>query len=511
MPTVQEEYAFLRTQPVESPRVAPAGDDPSRDSREFLLPAEIRPRPTGVSRPDPGPLSSGRLVVIGALYALGLLMALLLGGLALWEFIAWGKKAIVTEGTTIAWIRFAVAKIALFYAIRWVYLMHATIMDFLDGLDRSPPVIVDWPLVTVLLPAYNEQQFLSMTIESVLALDYPNFELLIVDDGSTDATLEIARRYEGRYEFGPVRAITKPNGGKWTAHNFGFRQARGEFVMCIDADSRIDQQALRKGVEKLLSDPKADAVAGYTRVMQRHNFLLLMQTLEFVIWNGALRMPQSRNGAVTCIPGPMGLFRREAMQQVYDHFGRLPQPTKTGRYDGPFEGDTFAEDFDLTIAIQLLGGKVLYDPLASCDADCPTNMLSLLNQRYRWSRGSLQVLRKVISRCWKTPAYRNPAMLWWLGLSYGYDVAVFLFAFVVQITLTLLLLGGSADLSYFLFYFLAAACFKFVIAIPFLMVHRESPWYAFLVPFFDIYGSYILGGAFVISAVDEIRNASMDW
>jgi poly-beta-1,6-N-acetyl-D-glucosamine synthase len=492
------------------PRTRPLSDV-ELDSREFLIPEPIRERPQGTGRPDPGPLSGPKQVFVGAMYMIALFIAIGLVGLSIWELIAWGEKALYTHGTLESWIRLCLAKIALFYAVRWVYLLHGTIVDHIETTCREPANIVDWPLVTVLLPAFNEEQFLSMTIESVLTMDYPNYEVLIVDDGSKDRTLEIARSYEGRYEFGTVRALTKPNGGKWTAHNFGFRQAQGEFVMCIDADSRIDRQALRKGIEKLLSDSKADAVAGYTRVMQRHTWLLQMQTLEFVIWNGALRMPQSRHGAVSCIPGPMGIFRRSAMQSVFEHFGRLPQPTKTGACEGPFEGDTFAEDFDLTIAMQLLGGKVLYEPLASCDADCPTNMYGLLNQRYRWSRGSLQVLRKIFHRCKETPAYRNASMLWWLGLSYIYDVAVFFFAFVCQIVLTCMLLAGNADLTYFVVYFAAAALFKFTIAIPYLIVHRESPLYAFLVPFFDVYGSYVLGGAFIISAVDEIRDKGMEW
>ncbi|WP_020472960.1 glycosyltransferase family 2 protein [Zavarzinella formosa] len=472
----------------------------------------VRPRPMqGAGRPDPGPLSRGRILLIGFLYLFGLLLALALAGLACWEFIVWAERAFVSQGTVEAWIRFFLAKVALVYGVRWIVLVHATIIEFIDEVKRPELIVEEWPFVTVLLPAYNEREMIGMTIESILCLDYPNFELLVIDDGSKDDTYDRSKIYEGTYEFGEVRALTKPNGGKWTAHNFGFQHARGEFIMCVDADSKIDQHALRKGITKLLRDPQAGAVAGYTRVMQRHNPLVLLQALEFVMWNGALRIPQSRYGAVTCIPGPMGIFRKESMRQVFEHFGHLKPGQKPGVYEGPFEGDTFAEDFDLTIAIQLLGQKVLYEPLAACDADCPDTMFTLLNQRYRWSRGSLQVLKKVFIRCWKTPAYRSRNTLFWLGMSYVYDVAVFAFAFIAQFILTAVVLLSSADMTMFLVYYALAALFKFVIALPYLMLHRESLGLAFWVPLFDIYGTYVLGGAFLISAIDEARNTGMDW
>lgn len=499
--------------PVRWPASAPVSPTTADETLpDTLLLPGVRRRPSqGRGRPDPGPLSRGRILVIGSLYLVGLLLAVALAGFAAWEFIVWTERAFLTQGTTEAWLRFFLAKIALVYGIRWIVLVHTTILEFIEEIHRPEPVVEEWPFVTVLLPAYNEREMIGMTIESVLSLDYPHFELIVIDDGSTDDTFARASAYEGTYEFGQARVLTKANGGKWTAHNFGFRHARGEFVMCIDADSKIDVAALRHGIAKLLRDPQAGAVAGYTRVMQRHNPLVLLQALEFVIWNGALRIPQSRHGAVTCIPGPMGIFRRSSMQQAYEHFGRLKAPLKPGVCEGPFEGDTFAEDFDLTIAIQLLGEKVLYEPLAACDADCPDSMFALLNQRYRWSRGSLQVLKKVFFRCWRTPEYRRRNTLLWLGMSYVYDCAVFVFAFLAQFVLMAMALLGSADLTMLAVYCVLATLFKFVIALPYLMLHRESLSLAFWVPLFDIYGTYVLGGAFVISAVDELRNTKMDW
>lgn len=487
--------------------------DPNTDTGRFRRPTPIRPRPPANGRPDPGPLSLPRRVAVMGMFLLGLLAAIFVLGISVWEMTVWVPRCLddIDYGG-VACVRMFLVIVGFCYAVRWIMLIHYSIMEFLDEQITPLQAPEQWPFVSVVIPAYNEEQFIAMTIQSALTIDYPNYEVIIVDDGSTDNTLAIARRFEGVYEFGPVRVLTKPNGGKWTAHNFAFRQVRGEFILCTDADSRLDAQCMRAGILRLLSDPKADGVAGYTRVMQRHNWLLGMQALEFVIWNGALRIPQGRFGAVSCIPGPMGLFRKAALANVYEHFGKLPQPQKPGVYDGPFEHDTFAEDFDLTVAMQLLGGKVLYDPLAACDADCPTTMFDLLNQRYRWSRGSLQVLRKIYRRCVDVPLFRRPALLTWLILSYVYDVAVFVFAFTAQIVLTMAVLSGAhGDWLWFLFYFAVAAGFKFIISIPYLLLHRENLGLSLLVPFFDLYGTYILGGALLISMVDEARNNKMKW
>lgn len=474
-----------------------------------------KPSDSGLHRRPLGMLPVGdsrvRRFFIGGMYCLGWVMAIIMTVLAGWQFIQWTGACLFEDGSWGDWLRAFLSATAVIYAVRWVLLLHWVIEEYFDEQKKKLPTPKAWPFVTVFLPAYNEEGSIGMTIESMLNFDYPHYEILVLDDGSKDRTFEIAKRYEGEYPFGTVKVLTKPNGGKWTAHNFGFQQTTSEVILCVDADSYIDPQSLKRGVAHLMADPKVDAVAGYTRVMNRENILLKVQALEFVIWNGAMRQPQSRHGAVMCIPGPLGIFRRSAMQRVFEHFGKLPPPLKPGTYDGPFEGDTFAEDFDLTIAIQMTGGKVVYDRYASCDTDCPDTLFALLNQRYRWNRGSIQVVVKILKRCWRNPSYRNGTMLAWLAASYIYDMAVFAFAFSAYLTLISLTLLGQGDMTIFMAYMLYSLVFKWVIGIPFIMDHKEDLKLLLYMPLVDFYGTFILGGAFVISVIDEVFKKSMRW
>lgn len=455
-------------------------------------------------------LAHPRRYLIGASYFGGLFLALGLSAFSACELARWGSaffEQFQGRFLVFAFLSF----VALFASVRWTLLMHLVIRDYLEEPYRTVTEPSDWPLVSILLPAFNEEATIGPSIESVLRFDYPHFELIVIDDGSSDATFEIASRYAGTYPFGEVRVLHKPNGGKWTAHNLGYRHTRGELILCIDADTWMDIHSLRRGVVALHNRPAADAVAGYTRVMNRNNLLLRIQALEFVVWNGALRQPQSRHGSVTCIPGPLGLFRRSALERVYEAFGRLDGPLPKGRFDGPYEGDTFAEDFDLTMAILLTGGEVLYDRLMSCDTDCPETVFSLLNQRYRWTRGSLQVMRKIFSRCRRNPEYRRITPLSWLGATYVFDVLCYPFCLVAYAGVLGTSLLGHGDLTLFLTLIGAQWAFRAICGLGFILDHREDPKLLIYLPLLDLYSTFILGGAFVISLFDEVRRTTMRW
>src|SRR5713101_4173715 len=117
------------------------------------------------------------------------------------------------------------------------------------------------PLVSVIIPSYNHAQFLGQAIESVLAQSYSNFELIVVDDGSTDNTTEVARRYS------PVRYIYQENAGLSSARNSGLRQSRGEFLVFLDADDRLLPHALETGISCMREHPECAFVSGHCRVI----------------------------------------------------------------------------------------------------------------------------------------------------------------------------------------------------------------------------------------------------
>jgi biofilm PGA synthesis N-glycosyltransferase PgaC len=239
--------------------------------------------------------------------------------------------------------------------------------------DSSSDLTDRTPLVTVIVPAYNEEKAIGKTVDALLELSYVNKEIIIVDDGSTDGTFEVAKRY-ARSDF--TRVVTKPNGGKWDALNTGIKVAKGEFIVCIDADTLLDPDAIQHLI-KHFSDPEIGAVAGNVKVGNRRGLLTKLQALEYVVGINLHRRSEANLQNVTVVPGPIGAFRASVLKDI-----------------GLFEGDTFAEDADITLKILKAGYKTVFEARAIGYTEAPTSMTGLAKQRYRWYRGSLQVLSK---------------------------------------------------------------------------------------------------------------------
>jgi len=241
--------------------------------------------------------------------------------------------------------------------------------------ERHDPTLTltnEAPLVTVVVPAYNEEKAIGKTIDALLQLSYPNKEIIIVDDGSTDGTLEAAKTH-ARNDF---RVITKQNGGKWDALNTGIKVAKGEFIVGMDADTLLDPDAIQQ-LTKHFSDPDVAAIAGNVKVGNRRGLLTKLQALEYVVGINLYRRSEANLQKVTVVPGPIGAFRASVLRET-----------------GLFEGDTFAEDADITLKILKAGYKTAYEPQAIGYTEAPRSMTSLAKQRYRWYRGSFQVLSK---------------------------------------------------------------------------------------------------------------------
>jgi biofilm PGA synthesis N-glycosyltransferase PgaC len=232
------------------------------------------------------------------------------------------------------------------------------------------------PLVSVLVPAFNESVCIQTSIQSLASMDYPNFEIVVVDDGSTDDTYARALEESRRAQFVDVRVFSQANGGKASALNHGLREARGAFVMCVDGDSKVAPQSLRAGMRHF-GDPTVVAVAGNVKVVNRRNLLTWLQALEYVEGLNLMRSAQAFFRTVNIIPGPLGIFRRDAVVAA-----------------GGYSSATFAEDCDLTLQLLGDGWKIKYEPRAIAYTEAPEQLHALLKQRYRWTRGILQALRK---------------------------------------------------------------------------------------------------------------------
>lgn len=236
------------------------------------------------------------------------------------------------------------------------------------------------PFVSVIVPVYNEEKVIRDSINSLLNLNYSNYEIIIVNDGSTDNTKSICESLVGirKGKFSNIRIslINKENGGKATALNTGIAFSKADFILCMDGDSQLQPDTLKAAVRHF-SDERIGAVAGNVKVLNRKSFLTDLQALEYIEGLNMARSAQSFLRLVNIIPGPIGVFRRKALEE-----------------SGFYSNDTFAEDADITLKLLSKGWKIYYEPLAVSYTQAPSSLQQLLKQRYRWTRGILQSVRK---------------------------------------------------------------------------------------------------------------------
>jgi len=256
------------------------------------------------------------------------------------------------------------------------------------------------PRAAVLIPAYNEEKVIERTIRAALAATYPNVRVIVIDDGSGDKTLEVARAAFAREEaLGKVLILTKPNSGKADALNFGLEHLRDEEIFIgIDADTLVAQDAVSRLVPHFLN-PKVGAVAGNAKVGNRVNLWTRWQALEYITSQNFERRALNTMGAVSVVPGAIGAWRVSAVREA-----------------GGFHTDTVAEDADLTMALLQLGYRVEYEDLALAYTEAPVNARGLMRQRFRWSFGILQSV-------WKhRAAFAREGVLGWIALP---NIAIF--------------------------------------------------------------------------------------
>ncbi|WP_189328932.1 bifunctional polysaccharide deacetylase/glycosyltransferase family 2 protein [Actinoplanes ianthinogenes] len=226
--------------------------------------------------------------------------------------------------------------------------------------------------VSVIVPAYNEKEGIEAAVRSLAGGDYPEIEVVVVDDGSTDDTAEIA---EG-LRLPNVRVVRVPNGGKSNALNTGIALAKHDLIVTVDGDTVFERDSIQKLVQPF-GDPAVGAVAGNVKVGNRGTLVSTWQHIEYVIgFNLDRRLYETLNCMPT-VPGAIGAFRREALAQV-----------------GGISDETLAEDTDVTMALCRQGWRVVYEEHAKAWTEAPTTLEQLYRQRYRWSYGTMQAMWK---------------------------------------------------------------------------------------------------------------------
>ncbi|MGE5682381.1 MAG: glycosyltransferase [Bacillota bacterium] len=229
--------------------------------------------------------------------------------------------------------------------------------------------------ISIIVPAYNEEIHAVKNLKNLLAADYPDCEIVFVDDGSKDKTFEAVSKAFA--DDSRVLVLTKPNGGKATALNYGIAHARGEYVVCIDADTQLMPDAISQLAETLNENDKIAAVAGNVKVGNEINIITRWQSIEYITSQNFDRRAFDLLNAITVVPGAIGAFRKSAVLEA-----------------GGFTSDTLAEDCDITIRLLRNGYTVRYNEKAIAYTEAPETLKMFLRQRFRWSFGIMQNLWK---------------------------------------------------------------------------------------------------------------------
>jgi hyaluronan synthase len=280
---------------------------------------------------------------------------------------------------------FAYGAVSFFHALR--YRPVASLAD--DAL----------PTVSVVVPAYNEGAMVRVSLLSALGSDYPadKLHIIAVDDGSKDDTWahieEVARAYPDR-----VTALRQPkNMGKREALHTGFIRARGEVVVTVDSDSKLDPRAIREAVAPIVADRDVAAVAGKVLVLNRYESMLTrLLAARFFLTFDFSRAVQSQFGAVLCCPGALTAYRRSAVMRVLEQWA-----TQT------FLGVpcTIGEDRALTTWLLRDGNRAVYQSTAIVHTIVPSTMRATARMLIRWERGNVResvVMLPLLFTKWRT-------------------------------------------------------------------------------------------------------------
>lgn len=383
--------------------------------------------------------------------------------------------------TVISAILLASLAISFFYYFLTIPL--ALHHKYLEAKAASQP-LDSYPLVSIIVPAYNEEKCLGPTIEAILEADYPYKDIIVVDDGSTDKTYDIAMRYKGM----GIRVFHRPNGGKFAALNYGLLFVKGEIVITVDADSLIARNALKEIVRRF-QDKRVLGVAGNIKVRNRSNFLTRCQALEYITSINIFRRALDVFGSVTICPGCLGAFRKEILGG-----------------SGFYDSYTLVEDFDITVKVLKAGGVV-----QACDArsytEAPQSLKDLYRQRLRWYRGNFQVLVR------HRDVFLNPRF----GFVHRFGFPFMLFSMVfiplagivviVSAVMTILAGGGMQVLYMFVFFILL----QFLQSILAIQLDDEDMKLAIYSPFFVIGYKHLCDVLTLRSVVDVITKRKVTW
>ncbi|HBA8920413.1 TPA: poly-beta-1,6 N-acetyl-D-glucosamine synthase [Escherichia coli] len=283
------------------------------------------------------------------------------------------------------------------------------------------PVLAGNPLISILIPCFNEEWGVKETINAALAQRYQNIEVVAINDGSSDNTALVLEQLA--QEQPRLRVIhLAENQGKAVALKTGAAAAKGDLLVCIDGDAMLDRDAVAYLAAPLIQYPKVGAVTGNPRIRTRSTLIGRIQVGEFSSIIGLIKRTQRIYGRVFTVSGVIAAFRRQALADV-----------------GYWSPDMITEDIDISWKLQLRHWEIFFEPRALCWILMPETLKGLWRQRLRWAQGGAEVF--LVNLC-KIGCWEHHRM-WPLFLEYALST---LWAFAYAVTILLFIFSHIAPL-----------------------------------------------------------------
>ena len=310
---------------------------------------------------------------------------------------------------------------AIFYYFRFERPPRAVRERLAKGEHEPAPQLREYPLVTIVVPCFNEGRDLQETVTWLLACLYPNFDILLVNDGSTDNTRDIMESLVAQHP--RIRAIhLERNEGKAVALDTAAAMTSAQYLACIDADALLDPYALHWMMAHLLNSPRVGAVTGNPRVRNRSTLLGRLQLGEYSSIVGLIKRAQRTYGRIFTVSGVVTCFRKAALRDV-----------------GYWSREMLTEDIDISWKMQIRHWDVRFEPKALCWILSPETLAGLWKQRMRWSMGGIQVLMKN----WRITGHWKARRMWPVLAEYVLSIT---WAYSMLFIIVLWILGHFIDM-----------------------------------------------------------------
>lgn len=283
------------------------------------------------------------------------------------------------------------------FVLSWYWMAGALIFYVLRERGQAhytdAPVLQRYQRVSILLPCFNESSEVRETVAALADTQYPNFEIVAIDDGSSDDTAEQLQQLLDEYPCLRV-VLLSSNQGKSTALNAGLKASSGDVVVCVDGDAALDPHAVTWFVNAFEADPNLGGLTGNPQIRNRSSILGKLQVGEFSSIVGMIKRTQSVWGSVLTVSGVICAFRKRAIE---DTCGWNPA--------------ALTDDMDLTLRMQATGWRVTYEPNAMCWILMPETLGGLWRQRLRWAQGGIAAVLSVFPSAIKQQRWTLLAVL----------------------------------------------------------------------------------------------------